>query len=81
MPAPALDGIGSLRSENWFYEYFSVAGPAVHLAEPVEGGIPHAVAGGPAGGATGGSLAKYMASLKVKDWYLESARAPPNMKS
>ena len=27
VPAPALDGIGSLRSEEWFYHYFSAPDP------------------------------------------------------
>ena len=27
VPAPALDGIGSLRTEEWFYQYFSAADP------------------------------------------------------
>jgi L-cysteine S-thiosulfotransferase len=27
VPAPALDGIGSLRSEEWLYQYFSTPDP------------------------------------------------------
>ena len=27
VPAPALDGLGSIRSEEWFYNYFSAESP------------------------------------------------------
>lgn len=73
VPAPRLDGIGSLRDEQWFYTYFSAANPQeilpsrlkpqfrmpsyAHLAEHERR-----------------TLAAYMASLKVQDWYLEETR-------
>ncbi len=73
VPAPALDGIGSLRDEQWFYNYFSVPSPQAilptrlkpqyrmpsyaHLSEQERR-----------------TLAAYMASLKVQDWYLEQTR-------
>lgn len=73
VPAPALDGIGSLRDEQWFYSYFSAADPQsilptrlkpqyrmpsyAHLDEQERR-----------------TLAAYMASLKVEDWYLEETR-------
>ena len=73
VPAPALDGIGSVRNEAWFYAYFSAQNPQsilptrlkqeykmpsyAHLPEPDRR-----------------LLAAYMASLKVKDWYLEETK-------
>ena len=74
VPAPALDGIGSLRSEQWFYQYFSAADPQDILPSrlkpeyrmPSLAALPEEERR---------VLARYMASLKVKDWYLEGARA------
>jgi cbb3-type cytochrome oxidase cytochrome c subunit len=74
VPAPALDGQGSLHSEQWFYQYFSSPDPqsivpSRLLAEyrmPSLAGLPDAERR---------TLAKYMASLKVKDWYLDATRA------
>lgn len=74
VPAPALDGIGSLRSEEWFYRYFSAANPQDILPSrmkpeyrmPSLADLPDEERR---------VLAKYMASLKVKDWYLDGARA------
>ena len=73
VPAPALDGIGSLRDEQWFYVYFSAGNPQAilptrlkkmykmpsyaHLSEEERK-----------------VLASYMASLKVQDWYLEETK-------
>jgi len=73
VPAPALDGIGSLRSEEWFFRYFSAADPQSILPSrlkreyrmPSLAGLPEAERR---------TLAQYMASLKVKDWYLEDTR-------
>ncbi len=74
VPAPALDGIGSLHSEEWFYRYFSAADPQDILPSrlkaeyrmPSLATLPEAERR---------ALAQYMASLKVKDWYLENTRA------
>ncbi len=73
VPAPILDGMGSLRSEDWFYQYFSAINPQSILpsrlkkeyqmpsyAQLLEGERR--------------LLARYMASLKVQDWYLEETR-------
>ncbi len=73
VPSPALDGIGSLHGEEWFYTYFSAENPQAivpsrlkkeyrmpsyaHLSEQERR-----------------TLAKYMASLKVDDWYLAETR-------
>lgn len=73
VPAPILDGIGSLHDEEWFYRYFSATDPQSILPSrlkkqyrmPSFAALPehdrHV-------------LASYMASLKVKDWYLEATR-------
>lgn len=73
VPAPALDGIGSLRDEAWFYRYFSAEDPQSILPSRLksEYRMPSYAY------LTEGerrTLARYMASLKVKDWYLEEVR-------
>ena len=73
VPAPALDGIGSLRDEDWFFRYFSAADPQSILPSrlkkeyrmPSYASLPEK---------DRRLLAAYMASLKVKDWYLEDTR-------
>jgi len=74
VPAPSLDGIGSLRSEAWLYAYFSSKNPQSILptrlkakyAMPSYANLPESERR---------LLAKYFASLKVKDWYLEDVKA------
>ena len=74
VPAPALDGIGSLRSEEWLYRYISASNPQAILPTrlkpeyrmPSFADLPDEQRR---------VLAKYMASLKVKDWYLDDVRA------
>jgi len=74
VPAPSLDGIGSLRSEQWLYDYFSSTNPQsmiptrlkakyampslAHLSEEDRR-----------------FLANYFSSLKVEDWYLDEVKA------
>ncbi len=73
VPAPSLDGMGSLRDEEWLYRYFSAEDPQAILPsrlkkkyqmpsyaflEEEERRV----------------LAAYIASLKVEDWYLEEAK-------
>ncbi|MEO7558320.1 MAG: c-type cytochrome [Gammaproteobacteria bacterium] len=73
VPAPALDGIGSLRNEAWFYAYFSAQNPQSILPTrlkqeyqmPSYAHLPEQ---------DRRVLAAYMASLKVKDWYLEETK-------
>jgi hypothetical protein len=73
VPAPALDGIGSLRSEKFFYEYFSAEDPKTILPSrlkeefqmPSYAHLPEE---------DRRILAAYMSSLKVEDWYLEETR-------
>lgn len=73
VPSPPLDGIGSLRSETWLYQYFSARDPQAILPSrlkkkyrmPSYADLPdnerHL-------------LASYMSSLKVKDWYLQEVK-------
>ena len=73
VPAPMLDGIGSLRTEDWFYDYLSSPDPQKILptrlkkeyAMPSYASLPEA---------DRRLLAKYLSSLKVKDWYLEQTK-------
>lgn len=73
VPAPALDGIGSLRDEAWFYEYFSAEQPQSILPSrlkkefqmPSYAHLPEQERR---------LLAAYMASLKVEDWYLHETK-------
>ncbi|MGO9038210.1 MAG: c-type cytochrome [Steroidobacteraceae bacterium] len=74
VPAPALDGIGSLRSEEWFYQYFSAADPQSILPSRLKAEYRMPSFASLSDGERR-TLAKYMASLKVKDWYLDSTRA------
>lgn len=73
VPAPILDGLGSLHDEEWFYQYFSATNPQAILPSrlkleyrmPSYAQLPENERH---------LLASYMASLKVKDWYLEETR-------
>jgi len=73
VPAPSLDGMGSLRDEKWLYEYLSAENPQEILPSrlkkrfrmPSYANIPEQ---------DRRDLAKYIASLKVEDWYLEETR-------
>jgi L-cysteine S-thiosulfotransferase len=73
VPAPILDGIGSIRSEEWFYQYFSAENPQAILPSrlkqqyrmPSYAKLPEH---------DRRLLARYMASLKVQDWYLQETR-------
>ncbi len=73
VPSPALDGIGSLHSEDWFYTYFSAENPQAIVPSrlkkqyrmPSYAQLPEH---------DRRILAQYMASLKVDDWYLAETR-------
>jgi len=73
VPAPMLDGLGSLHSEDWFYQYFSANNPQSIIPSrlkqeykmPSYAMLPDD---------DRRLLAKYMASLKVKDWYLDEVK-------
>lgn len=73
VPAPALDGIGSLHQEQWFYDYFSAPDPQQILPSrlkdefkmPSFAHLPEQERR---------DLAAYMASLKVEEWYLPEVK-------
>ena len=73
VPAPMLDGIGSLRAESWLYVYLSSPNPQAILPSrlkkqyqmPSYASMPDA---------DRKVLVQYLASLKVKDWYLAETK-------
>lgn len=73
VPAPVLDGMGSLRSEEWLYNYFSAENPQAILPsrlKPVYRMPSYATLTED----ERKTLAAYIASLKVQDWYLEETK-------
>jgi len=73
VPAPMLDGIGSLRSEAWLYDYLSSANPQSIIPSRLK---PQYRMPSYAGISENDRhvLAAYLASLKVKDWYLDQTK-------
>ena len=73
VPAPALDGMGSLHERDWLYNYLSATDPQAIIPSrlkkeyrmPSYASLPDA---------DRHLLADYLSSLKVKDWYLEQTR-------
>jgi len=70
VPAPSLDGIGSLRNEDWLYHYFSAGNPQSILPSRLKKkyrmpSYAHLTE------AERHLLARYFASLRVKNWYLD----------
>ncbi len=73
VPAPMLDGMGALRSEAWLYDYFSAPDPQAILPSRLKPEYRHpSYAAVPE--ADRRALAQYLASLQVKDWYLDQTR-------
>jgi hypothetical protein len=73
VPSPSLDGIGSLRSREWLAAYMAAEDPQSILPSRLkaEFRMP-SYANIPAEERE--VLVDYLASLKVKDWYLEEAK-------
>jgi len=73
VPAPSLDAMGMFRSEEWLYEYFSAENPQEILPSRLkeEYRMPSLLK---ATEQERRDLAKYIASLKVEDWYFEEAK-------
>lgn len=73
VPAPALDGIGSFKTEEWFFKYFSAENPQDIVPSRLkkEYQMP-SLASAPEEDRK--DLAKYLASLKVEDWYREETK-------
>jgi len=73
VPSPPLDGMGSLHSEQWLYDYFSASDPQSIVPSRLKpkyrmksyAGLPEHQRR---------LLAQYIASLKVKDWYLQEVK-------
>ena len=73
VPSPMLDGMGSLQSRDWLFDYLSASDPQRILPSrmkpqyrmPSYAGLPQGERA---------LLADYLASLKVKDWYLQETR-------
>jgi len=74
VPAPSLDGIGSLRSEAWLYDYFSAKNPQSIIPTRLKKkyGMP-SYADLPESERR--LLAQYFSGMKVKDWYLQDVKA------
>lgn len=73
VPATPLDGIGSLRSEAWLYDYLSAEDPQQILptrlkAEYQMPSFAHLPED------ERRTMAAYLSSLKVEDWYLEDVK-------
>jgi flagellar motor switch protein FliG len=73
VPAPMIDGIGSLRSEAWLYDYLSSTNPQAIIPSRLkpEYRMPSYASLSDRDRRT---LASYIASLKVQDWYLEQTK-------
>jgi hypothetical protein len=74
VPAPALDGMGSLRDRDWLYNYFSAENPQAILPSRLKKEYQM-----PSYADLDEDkrllLTDYIFSLKVKDWYLDETRA------
>ncbi len=73
VPSPALDGIGSIRDENWLFDYLSAEDPKQILPSRLkaEYQMP-SFAYLPVEDRK--LLAKFFASHKVEDWYLDEVK-------
>jgi len=73
VPAPSLDGIGSWRSEEWLYQYFSSDNPQSMLPTRLKEKFKM-----PSYAKLSEQdrrlLAAYFSSLKVRGWYLDETR-------
>jgi cbb3-type cytochrome oxidase cytochrome c subunit len=72
VPAPALDGIGNIRSQEWLYNYLSSPDPQSILPSRLKAEYKM-----PSYAYLSDEdrhvLAQYLASLQVQDWYKEEA--------
>jgi len=73
VPAPSLDGIGSWRTEEWLYRYFSIDNPQSMLPTRLkeEFKMPSYAR---LSEQDRRLLAVYFSSLKVRGWYLDETR-------
>jgi hypothetical protein len=73
VPAPSLDGIGSLRAEKWLYDYLSAEDPQSILPSRLKQEFKMPSFANMAD-ADRKILASYLSGLKVEDWYLEETK-------
>jgi len=73
VPAPPLDGIGSFHDEEWFFAYFSAENPQTIVPTRLKPQyrMPSYANLSETDRRT---LAQYMASLRVEDWYYEETK-------
>lgn len=73
VPTPAMDGMGSLRDEEWLFNYFSAQDPQSILPTRLKKQyqMPSFAFLTEQDRRT---LARYISSLKVEDWYLEEVK-------
>jgi len=73
VPAPAMDGMGSLRDEDWLFKYFSSKNPQTILPSRLkkEYQMPSYA---DLSIEDRQLLSAYISSLKVEDWYLEETK-------
>lgn len=73
VPAPRLDGIGSLKTEEWLYGYISAENPQEILPSRLKEQYRM-----PSYAKLSDDdrrvLASYLSSLKVEDWYLDETK-------
>ena len=73
VPAPSLDGLGSIRSEQWFFDYLSAEDPKSILPSRLKAEFQMpSFAHMPESDRK--TLSKYLSGLKVEDWYLEDTK-------
>lgn len=74
VPAPRLDGMGSLKTEQWLFDYFSAELPQDILPSRLKPRyrMPSYAKLSEVDRRT---LAQYVSSLKVEDWYLDEVKA------
>jgi len=73
VPAPALDGMGMFRDEEWLYNYFSAENPQKMLETRLKPQY-RMPSFSYLSEQERRNLANYIASLKVEDWYLEETK-------
>jgi sulfur-oxidizing protein SoxX len=74
VPAPRLDGIGTLKTEQWLYDYFSAENPQTIVPSRLKPRY-RMPSFAKLSETDRRILTKYMSSLKVEDWYLDEAKS------
>ncbi len=74
VPTPRLDGIGSLKTEQWLFDYFSAEEPQDILPSRLKPRY-RMPSYAKLSETDRRVLAQYMSSLKVEDWYLDEVKA------